>query len=145
MFNSDGFAGFVDCLVPIYALLTLAVLSASYKENSYLKQRINSRIDELSKKSASSAGASKATSNSNSRKSSSSSSNQTGAVASQSESSASGKTLTGSFKLYKNANYQKFLEVQGVGWALRKGRFQEEEDTGAALHGQSLPHAISYR
>ena len=50
--------------------------------------------------------------------------------------SATPVDMSGSYKLQANSNYQKFLEVQGVGWALRKAA-----DSAAA--SQVIAHDVA--
>ena len=106
LFSSDMITRVVDGFVPIYVLLVLVILFASYQESGNHRQSVaKGGMDE------------------DLVESSGYLSSPAPAVR-KSLSSAKGSpkgSLTGSYKLYKNTNYQKFLEVQGVGWALRKG------------------------
>jgi len=96
----------VDGFVPLYSVLVLVVLTAGYQEGEIKegigKKRGGKEVTAEEEGDVATSPARRA----NRTKSGSRKQQQ--------------KNLTGTFKLFKNTNYQKFLEVQGVGWALRK-------------------------
>jgi hypothetical protein len=104
--TSPSLASLIDLTVPVYTCIVMAVLYASYNEDSTLGKAV---------KAAAAAPPAAAPSRPVA----------TAAATAAAAPSAPGakqapRDLTGSYKLASNKNYQKFLEVQGVGWALRK-------------------------
>ena len=132
--TNTSLVSLVDVFVPCYTLFVVAFLYHLYKEDSpssllsssssSIASSLSSRPPVLSSSSSSSSSVSgvsvappvlaKALS--------------TGSVPSPPSSSSSAVVsggapspcFTGKYKLEKNVNYQEFLSVQGVGWALRK-------------------------
>mmetsp|Transcript_26698 Transcript_26698/g.53230 ORF Transcript_26698/g.53230 Transcript_26698/m.53230 type:complete len:247 (+) Transcript_26698:219-959(+) len=104
---------FIDCIVPIYTVLAITVIYASYVENKFILQNthINNHIN---------------TSIQHTQQTTQQTSQQTPSNKQQQQPATSiirnppCPNLTGTYKLVKNINYQDFLECQGVGWALRK-------------------------
>ena len=105
--SSSPVASLIDCFVLPYTFFVLCILYSAYSENSQLRKRGALVAAAAPKQQAST---SKTKSKTKTKFPSTTKTNQNN----------SPNSLAGTFKLYKNENYQKFLEVQGVGWALRK-------------------------
>ena len=101
--TSPSLASTIDAFVPIYTIIALTVIYSIYKEDEknsiFGKVEIKTRQEVIVPPSPSKA-----------------------KEYSSSEPTAKegGVNLSGSYKLLKNIDYQPFLAVQGVGWALRK-------------------------
>ncbi len=137
--TSPPLAAAVDVFVPVYTAIALCIVYGVYKEEKRVGEAIV-EVGAVSRGSLKGNGkARKAGSGNAVSTTSTSSSGSTSASSAPGGSSPSspddeicrtaGVDMTGVYKLDRNENYQKFLEVQGVGWALRKAA-----DSASTVH-----------